>query len=346
MQFGFCFCLAVQSILKFKKVLPSFSGSFLFLPKPVTMDDEMALECRMFGRRLKNPIVLASGVLGMTKESLMRVCDEGCGTVTSKSLSMEPRAGHDGPNIVETECGLLNAMGYPNPGIDAGLEEFGGWTRDEALIISIVGKDAKEFAKLAAKAEAVGKGLGATAIEAALSCPHTPGYGMMAGQGDPKCVGEITRAIKGETKLPLIIKLSPSVPGEVKAAKAAEDAGADAINMGNSLGPGMKIDINRKRPVLGFGVGGLTGPAIKPIMVRCVYDIYKEVEIPILGTGGITSGTDAIEMMMAGASWAGVGSAAYYRGTGAFGKIAEEMEQWMAANGCSRLEKIVGAAHE
>lgn len=251
-----------------------------------------------------------------------------------------------GPNVVEVEGGLLNAMGYPNPGIDAGLREFGAWRRDEALIISIVGKDAKEFAALAGKVEEAGKALGAAAIEAALSCPHTPGYGTMAGQGAPECVAEITRAIKEKTKLPLIVKLSPSVPGEAKAAKVAQEAGADAINMGNSLGPGMKIDISRKRAVLGFGVGGLSGPAIKPIAVRCVHDIYETVDIPILGTGGITSGEDAVEMMMAGAAWCGIGTAVYFRGTGAFGKIAEEMRGWMKANGYSGLKQIIGAAHE
>lgn len=304
------------------------------------------LECKMFGKVLKNPIVLASGVLGMTKGSLARVCDEGCGAVTTKSLSLEARRGHEGPNVVETECGLLNAMGYPNPGIDAGLGEFSGWKREEALIVSIVGKDEKEFALLAEKAEAARKKLGATAIEAALSCPHTPGYGTMAGQGTPESVERITRAIKERTKLPLVIKLSPSVPGEAKAAKVAQEAGADAINMGNSLGPGMKIDISRKKAVLGYGVGGLSGPAIKPIAVRCVYDIYGAVDIPIIGTGGITTGEDAVEMLMAGASWCGVGTAAYFRGTGAFGKIADEMKAWLRANGFSGLNDVIGAAHE
>jgi dihydroorotate dehydrogenase (NAD+) catalytic subunit len=310
-----------------------------------------SLSVEMFGKRLKNPIVLASGVVGMTKGSLETACEEGCGAVTAKSLTLEPRKGHEGPNIVDTGCGLLNAMGYPNPGIVAGLEEFGGWKRKEALIISIVGKDADEFGMLAEKVEAARNGkpgtgrLEAAAIEAAISCPHTPGYGTMAGQGTPESITQITRAIKEKTKLPLIVKLSPSIPGEGKAAKAAEDAGADAINMGNSLGPGMKIDLSRRKPVLGFGVGGLTGPAIKPVIVRAVYDIRKSVEIPILGTGGVTTGEDAIEMMMAGASWVGVGSAIYYRGKGAFGLIAKEMEEWMKKNGVSDLEDIVGAAH-
>ncbi len=305
-----------------------------------------SLDSRFFGKKVKNPLVLASGVLGVTKASLETVCDNGCGIVTTKSLTPEARKGHDGPNIVETECGLLNAMGYPNPGIDEGLKEFAPWKRkDEALIVSIVGKDKAEFGMLAERIEAAGKVLGANAIEAVISCPHTPGYGMMAGQGTPECVCDITSAIKEKTKLPLIIKLSPSVPGEVKLAKSAEDAGADCINMGNSLGPGMKIDLNRKRPILGFGMGGLSGPAIKPIAIRCVYDIYKAIDIPIIGTGGITNGTDAIEMMMAGASYVGVGTAVYFRGPKVFGTIAAEIKDWMEKNGYSKPEKIVGAAH-
>jgi len=323
-----------------------------------------SLDSIFFGKKVKNPLVLASGVLGVTKASLEAVCDNGCGIVTTKSLTPEARKGHDGPNIVETECGLLNAMGYPNPGIDEGLKEFSPWKRkDEALIVSIVGKDKAEFGMLAEKVEMMrkakgekksksenkandGDGLfGASAIEAVISCPHTPGYGMMAGQGTPECVCDITNAIKEKTKLPLIIKLSPSVPGEVKLAKSAEDAGADCINMGNSLGPGMKIDLARKRPILGFGMGGLSGPAIKPIAVRCVYDIYKSVDIPIIGTGGITNGVDAIEMMMAGASYVGVGTAVYFRGPKVFGTISSEMKDWMEKNGYSKIEKIVGAAH-
>jgi len=306
----------------------------------------MVLECKMFGKRLKNPVILASGILGMTKASLERCCEDGCGGVTAKSLTPEARKGHDGPNIVETGCGLLNAMGYPNPGIEKGLEEFGSWKRPEALIISIVGKDTDEFTMLAEKVESAKKTLGATALEAAISCPHTPGYGVMAGQGTPENVDKITRAIKSACSLPLIIKLSPSLPGEVKQALAAEKAGADAINMGNSLGPGMKIDLQRKKPVLGFGMGGLSGPAIKPIAIRCVYDIYAAVDIPIIGTGGINCGEDAIEMMMAGASFVSVGTAAYYRGPSVFGEIAKEMDAWMKDNRISSIGKIVGAANE
>jgi dihydroorotate dehydrogenase (NAD+) catalytic subunit len=304
------------------------------------------LSCSFFGKKIKNPVILASGIIGMTKGSLERVCEEGAGGVIAKSLTLEPRKGHAGPNIVEVEGGILNAMGYPNPGIDEGLKEFGNWSRkDEALIISIVGKNTQEFEELAKKVEQNKKMLGASALEAVISCPHTPGFGTMAGQGTPESITEITTAIKENCTLPLIIKLSPSIPGEGKAAKAAEDAGADAINMGNSLGPGMKIDLNRKVPALGFGVGGLTGPAIKPIIVRSVFDIYESVKIPIIATGGITNGEDAIEMMMAGATYVSVGSAAFFRGPSVFGKIANEMEEWMKKNQISKLEKLTGIAH-
>ncbi len=302
------------------------------------------LGSELFGKRLKNPIILASGVLGMTKGSLEAVCDNGCGAVTSKSFTIEAREGHEGPNIVETECGLLNAMGYPNPGIDAGLDELSGWERDEALIISIVGKDEKEFAELAKRVEE--KNPGATAVEAVLSCPHTPGYGIMVGQSAPEKVSAITKSVKENTKLPVIIKLSPSAPGEATAALAAEEAGADAINMGNSLGPGMKIDIRRRRPILGYEVGGLSGPPIKPITVRCIYDIYKNVRIPILGCGGVNAGIDAVELMMAGARWIGVGTAVYYRGPEVFADIEREMKVWMELNDYSKVDELVGAAHE
>ena len=304
------------------------------------------LATEIFGKKMKNPIILASGILGTTKASIETACENGCGGAITKSLSIEPRKGHEGPNIIATEAGILNAMGYPNPGIELGLKEFGNWKRSEPLIISIVGKTADEFATLAEKVEQNKKELGATAVEAVISCPHTPGYGTMVGQGTPESVSEITSKIKNKTKLPLIIKLSPSVPGEGKAAQAAEEAGASAINMGNSLGPGMKIDIIRKKPMIGFGVGGLTGPAIKPIAIRCIYDIHRSVKIPIIGTGGITTGEDAIEMMMAGARWVSVGTAVYYRGPTAFSQIAKEMEGWMKKNDYKSLDKIIGAVHD
>ncbi len=297
----------------------------------------------LFGKRWKNPTVLASGVLSTTLGSLERMAEEGAGAVTTKSLTLEERGGHAGPNIVEVSCGLLNAMGYPNPGIEEGIREFSGWKMDEPLILSIAGKNADEFAALAEKISA--SGFRPAAIEAAISCPHTPGYGLMAEQAGPEFVSKVVGAIKEKTNLPLIIKLSASAPGEVAAAKAAEEAGADAINMGNTIGPGMKIDIERQKPILGFGRGGLSGPAIKPIMLRCVYDIYDAVEIPIIATGGVVSGEDAIEYIMAGATAIGIGTGIFYRTPRVFKKVAMEAERWLAAHGYKSIKEIRGVAH-
>lgn len=302
------------------------------------------LEIELFGKRWKNPTVLASGILSTTLQSLERVAEEGAGAVTTKSLTPEPRTGHAGPNIIETDCGLLNAMGYPNPGIKDGLKEFSAWNRKEPLIISITGKDETEFAELAGAVEK--SKIKCSAVEAAISCPHTPGYGVMAGQSDPESVGKITRAIKKKTGMPVIVKLSPSTPGEVAAAKEAEKAGASAINMGNTIGPGMRIDIEREKRIIGFGCGGLSGPAIKPIAIRCVYDIYESVKIPIIGTGGITTGEDLIEYVMAGATAVGIGTAVHYRGLSSFRRVSNEAKTWLEEHGHKDISEIRGVAHE
>jgi dihydroorotate dehydrogenase (NAD+) catalytic subunit len=310
------------------------------------MDMSVDMSTSLFRKKMKNPLILASGILGVTKAGLEEVAKNGAGALTSKSLSIEPRQGHESPIIVETECGLLNAVGYSNPGIEEGVKEFSDWKRSEPLIISITGKDEVEYGVLAGKIEKAKKELNCAAIEVALSCPHTPEYGLMAGQADPESCGRITSAVVSKTKLPIIVKLSPSVPGEVQAAKAAESAGAAAINMGNSLGPGMRIDINRKKPVLNFRMGGMSGPAIRPITVRCVYDICRTVKIPIIGTGGVNDGADAIEMMMAGASFVGVGTAVYFRGADTFKKIESEMRVWLEERDYKSVREIIGVSHE
>ncbi len=152
-------------------------------------------------------------------------------------------------------------------------------------------------------------------------------------------------AVKQNTNLPIIIKLSPSIQNLTEVALAAQRAGADAINMGNTHGPGMVINIETRQPILDFKIGGVSGPAIKPITVRCVYDLYESIKIPIIGTGGITNGRDAIEMMMAGATTLGVGSAVYYRGIDVFEKICKEMEEFMLKEGYNGVKDLVGVAH-
>lgn len=297
---------------------------------------------------MKNPLFLASGILGVTRASLEDVADHEAAGLITKSLSLEPRKGHETPILAETPAGFLNAVGYANPGIEEGLKEFSGWKRKEMLVISIVGKDETEFAALAKKVQQAidAKALRCHALEAVLSCPHTPGYGLMAGQQTPEKAAKITKTIRDALSIPFIVKISPAVPGEVEVAKAIEKAGADAIDIGNTTGPGMVIDIEQRAPVLGFGMGGLSGPALRPLTVRCIYDIYQSISIPIMGTGGVTYGKDALELMMAGASVLGVGTAVYYRGKDVFAKIASETEQWLKDHSHKNLKEIVGLAHK
>ncbi len=292
--------------------------------------------------KLANPTILASGLLGLDCAMMKRVVAGGAGAVTLKSLTREPRKGHNNPILIEFEGGFMNAVGYANKGIDAGIVEFKKWDRCAPLIGSIVGADADEFAYLAEKIVQTP----IAALEIVLSCPHTPGFGLLAGQGTPEATLSITSAVRKITKLPLSVKISPSVPGVGEVAKAAEAAGADIINMGNTVGPGMKIDIERGEPILAFQFGGMSGPAIKPIMIRSVWDIYKAVKIPIIATGGITTGEDAIEAVMAGATAISMGTSIYYRGINVFGKVVEEMKQWMQKHTYTKLSQFRGVVHE
>lgn len=291
--------------------------------------------------KLQNPTILASGILGLDCGSLARVAQNGAGAVTMKSLTIEPRKGHDNPILVEFECGLMNAVGYANKGIDKGIEEFKNWHNSVPMIGSIVGGSPEEFTSLAEKIQTVPL----AALEIVLSCPHTPGYGLLAGQGTPEATAQITQAVRKVTKIPLWVKISPSIPGIGDVAKAAESAGADAINMGNTAGPGMKIDIERAAPILHFKYGGMSGPAIKPLTIRCVWDLYQAVKIPIIATGGLMTGEDAIEAIMAGATAVGIGSGIYYRGIDVFKKVSNEMREWLENHKYSTISEIRGKVH-
>jgi dihydroorotate dehydrogenase (NAD+) catalytic subunit len=187
---------------------------------------------------------------------------------------------------------------------------------------------------------------GFSAIELPLSCPHTPGFGLLAGQGTPESTKDIVSAVRKATKLPIFVKLSPNVLEIGNLAKAAEDAGANAITAVNTLGPGMIINIEARNPVLSYRVGGVSGQALRPIATRCVYDIYEAVKIPIIGTGGISTGKHAIEMIMAGATAIGVGTGIYERGIDIFQKICGEMETWMSENNFNTVDEMTGIAHE
>jgi dihydroorotate dehydrogenase (NAD+) catalytic subunit len=301
------------------------------------------MSIKLCGMAMKNPLILASGILGVTKAGLRNAAENGAGAVTIKSVSREPRKGHNSPIVLTDGDVMLNAVGYSNPGLTEAKKEFAGLSEvGVPVIASIIGRDAAEFAYMA-RSFLPG---GFAAAEIPLSCPHTPGYGILGGHGTPEATRDITRAVRKATKLPVIVKLSPSAHCLGDVARAAEKAGADAINMGNTAGPGMLINIGAKRPVLDFRFGGMSGPAIRPLAVRCVYDVYDAVKIPIIGTGGVTTGSDAVEMLMAGASAVGAGSAIHYRGVDAFNKISGEINEFMLRNGYSKISELVGIAHD
>lgn len=300
------------------------------------------LSVNLAGIKLTNPTTLASGLIGLDTASLKRAVHGGAGAVTMKSLTTEPRKGHNNPIFVEVvEGGFLNAVGYANKGIEKAVVEFKNWEGESPLIGSIVAGEINEWEKLAEKIQEAP----ISALEIVLSCPHTPGYGLMAGQGTPEATKKISKAVRKVTKVPLFVKISPSVQAIGEVSKAAESEGADAINMGNTLGPGMKIDIERASPILAFKIGGMSGPAVKPIMIRCVYDIYRSVKIPIIATGGIVNGLDAIEAFMAGATAVGIGTGIYIRGINIFKKVCSEMKEWMQDHGYKQLKDLKGIAN-
>lgn len=289
---------------------------------------------------LDRPILLASGILGQTADSMERVLSSGMGGVVTKSIGSNPREGHPNPTLIEMEHGLLNAMGLPNPGIEDFLKELDKIKHISKPIIGSVFAGSEEgFVELSKKME---KG-DVDAIELNLSCPHAKGYGAAIGT-DPTLVETIVSAVTSETKVPIFAKLPP-FSDIVEVAKAAEDAGSDAIVAVNTV-QAMAINFEAKRPLLGNKFGGYSGPAIKPIGLKCVYDIFREVDIPVIGCGGINDGRDALEYILAGASALQVGSAIYYRGTNAGELIIDEMEELMEKEGIDDLKGLIGSAQQ
>lgn len=271
--------------------------------------------------------------------SMQRILNSGASAVVTKSVGLKPREGYPNPTFVELECGILNAMGLPNPGIDNFSEELKELKKTKNLIIgSIFGSGASEFVELAEKMQSYG----ADAVELNMSCPHAKGYGLETGS-DPNLVQEITKDVKKSTKIPVFVKISPNLINIAEIAKAAEKAGADGIVAINTV-KAMKIDLDLKMPVLANKVGGYSGKAIKPIGVRCVYEIAQNVKIPIIGVGGITTGEDVLEYIMAGASAVQIGSAIYYREIDVFKKISAEMQMWMKNNSYEKLSDLIGVA--
>jgi len=291
--------------------------------------------------RFANPTVLASGILGMNADILKEVVKGGAGAVTLKSTGTEPREGHPNPKVIVWDHGMANCYGLTNQGYK-NMDPEWNQLKDIGVpvIASVFGANVSEFVEVA---EYMSRH--ADMIEVNVSCPNTKEHGMAFGVKTNSC-SAVVSAVKEVAGVPVIAKLTPQALNIGQIAKAAQDAGADAISAINTVGPGMFIDIDVAKPILSYKMGGLSGPAVKPIAVRCIHDIYKAVDIPILGMGGVTYGRDAIELMMAGASAVGIGTGTYYRGIDVFRKVTAEMQEWMDQAGYRKVEDLVGVAHD
>jgi dihydroorotate dehydrogenase (NAD+) catalytic subunit len=292
------------------------------------------------GLKLANPTMLASGILGYTGLSLKSVIDAGAGAVITKSLGLEPRTGYPNPTVVQTDCGLLNAMGLPNPGISHFQEEMKQLKNAKApIIVSIYGFSPEDFIEVAETAAT----LGADALELNVSCPHIKKAGAEIGC-DSLLLAGIVEEVKKHVNVPVIVKLTPNVANIGEIAEAAGDAGADAITAVNTV-KAMAIDTETCRPILANKFGGLSGPAIKPIAVRCVYDVFRSVDVPVIGCGGISCWQDAVEFMLAGASAVQIGTAVAFKGVDVFGSVAEGIDRYLKRKGFKNVKDIVGLAH-
>jgi len=295
------------------------------------------------------PFVLASGIWGTTVSLLERAAQAGCGAVTAKSCGPTPRAGHVNPSCIDWGHGLLNAIGLANPGAEAEIALLATAKVRLAplgvpLIASIFASTAEEFGLVAATVAQAQPDL----LEVNISCPNVHSEFGEPFAANPESAAAVTwqvkQALRG-TDIPVIVKLAPNVPSVGRIARAVVEAGADALCAINTM-PGLVIDVESGQAVLANRSGGLSGPALKPIALKCVYDVRKACPtIPIIGTGGVTTGQDAVEMLMAGATVVGVGSAIYYRGATALEQIHAELVAWMAAHAIADVNELRGLAH-
>ena len=293
------------------------------------------------GLKLTNPTMLAAGILGLTGSSLRSVVEAGAGAVVTKSVGLKPREGYPNPTVVQVKCGLLNAVGLPNPGIHHFSEEIREAKETGVpIIVSVYGYSSEEFAEVAKVATEAG----ADALELNVSCPHVEETGAEIGS-DSDLVAEVVREVKKKVDKPVFVKLTPNVANIAEIAKAAVKAGADAITAINTV-RAMAIEIETTRPLLANRIGGLSGPAIKPIAVRCVYEVYREVDVPVIGCGGITTWRDAVEFMLAGASAVQIGTAIAFKGLEVFKSVARGIDAYVKKKGFGSVKEIVGLAHK
>ena len=299
------------------------------------------LSVNLGGLMMKNPVAVASGTFGYGFEYQDYVDPASIGAVIVKGTTLEKRIGNPPPRICETPAGMLNAIALENPGVEAFVSfhlprlRQGGVT----VVANIAGNTVEDYEQAAA---IIGRQPGVAAIELNISCPNVKQGGLQFGT-DPAMVEAVVRAVKAQTALPVIPKLSPNVTDIVAIARAAERGGADALSMINTL-LGMAVDVKTRRPVLGNVFGGLSGPAIKPVALRMIYQVYREVALPILGGGGIVNTSDALEFIMVGARAVSVGTGLFVNPALPL-EISEGIKQYLLEQGLNSIDELVGAAH-
>lgn len=289
------------------------------------------------GVKMKNPVTTASGTFGSGMEYDQFVDISKLGAVTTKGVANVPWPGNPTPRIAETYGGMLNAIGLQNPGIDVFIERDIPYLkqRNATIIVNVCGKSMEDYVDVVEKLGDQPVDL----LEINVSCPNVKEGGIAFGQ-DPKALYEITKAVKAVAKQPIMMKLSPNVTNIVDMAKAAEAGGSDALSLINTL-TGMKIDINKRKILLANQTGGMSGPAIKPVAVRMVYQVAKAVNLPIVGMGGIATAEDALEFLMAGATAVAVGTA-NFRNPYATMEVIEGIEAYMRKNGINDIHDLIG----
>jgi dihydroorotate dehydrogenase (NAD+) catalytic subunit len=282
----------------------------------------------------------ASGTFGYGTEDSHMFDIQKLGAIVCKGTTLEPREGNPQPRLAETASGVLNSIGLQNIGVEALIKEkapiWASW--QVPVIVNIAGETADDYAQLAGKLDGVA---GISGIEVNISCPNIKGGGAEFG-ANPKSAAEITAAVKAATSLPILVKLTPNTSNIAEVATAVAEAGADAISLINTL-KGMAIDTTRRRPLLGSITGGLSGPAIKPVALYMVYEVAGAVELPIIGCGGITTTSDAIEFIMAGASAIQIGSASFTNPRAPL-DVLEGIEQFIEKEGIKDIKELIGAA--
>lgn len=290
---------------------------------------------------LRSPVMPASGTFGSGREYADLVDLSRLGAIVTKGVSLEPWPGNPQPRIVETASGMLNSIGLQNPGVEAFCANDLPWLAAQglAVIVNVSGHSVDEYVAVAKRLD---REPAVSALELNVSCPNVDAGGMQFGTSC-EAAASVTAAVRATTSKPLVVKLSPNVGDIAAIARSVEGAGADAVSLINTL-LGMAIDVETQRPVLARRVGGLSGPAIKPVALRMVWDVYEAVRVPVIGMGGIASAHDAVEFMLAGATAVAVGTANFVD-PAAMTRILDGVEAYCRERGVARVADLVGAAH-